>query len=54
MFGLRAGHIIYVLQQNWPMRGDAAVNMMGIRGVLNEPVDRHPPRIDLSVNKFLL
>jgi hypothetical protein len=28
------------------MGGDTTVNRMGIRGVLNGPVDRHPPGID--------
>jgi hypothetical protein len=46
VFGLRVSHIIYVLEQNGPMGGDTTVNRMGIRGVLNGPVDRHPPGID--------
>ena len=54
MFGLRASHIIYMLEQNWPTGGDTSVNRMGIRGVLNEPVDRRPPGIYLFVDKFLL
>lgn len=36
------------------MGGDTTVNRMGIRGVLNGPVDRHPPGIYLFVDKFLL
>ena len=59
MFGLHAGHIIYYssgrLQQNWLTGGDAAVNRIGVRGVLNGLVERHPPLgINLFTDKFLL